>query len=556
MKNLPLGISDFETIISENLYYVDKSLFIKELIDSWRKISLIPRPRRFGKTLNMSMLQYFFEKTEKSSAPLFKNLAVAQHPYCMEYQGQYPVIFLTFKSTDEPTWDECFNALQEIIAEEFKRHNYLLKSTTLDAHEKKEFKEIINLSAQSTAYKGSLKKLIKYLAQYHNKNVIVLIDEYDVPIQGGFGHQYYNKVIAFLKSFLGRGLKDNKLVEAGVVTGAMRVAKESIFTGLNNLRVCTIVDDDHADKFGLLEDEVHQILEHYNLAHMKDKIRSWYNGYSSGLYTIYNPWSIINFLEKKGKFKPYWINSSSNDIIKNLIQHSSPEVKEDFERLLKKESVQKAINENIVFAEIHKSPDALWNFLLFTGYLTFKNNPPIDEDLQYLELMIPNAEIEGFYKTTILGWFQQGPYSYNKMLQSLVSGDIETFSDLFTNFFLSSISYFDVGDDEPEKFYHAFVLGMFVSLEKDYELKSNHPSGYGRYDVSIIPRDMTKAGIIIEFKKPKKSSTETLEQVADNALQQIEEEKYATELKHRGISKIIKLGVAFQGKKVLVKEGK
>jgi len=299
MKNLPIGISDFERIISENLYYVDKSLFIKELIDSWGMVTLLPRPRRFGKTLNMSMLQYFFEKSEKSSAPLFQDLAIAQHNYCMEYQGQYPVISLTFKSTDNPTWSGCSKLLKEIIAAEYKRHDYLLEDPSLDAYEKKEYKKIIELSADETKYQLGLKKLTTYLAQYHKKNVIVLIDEYDVPIQGGFRHKYYDDVIAFLKGFLGNGLKDNKLVEAGVITGTLNVAEISDL----NLFVCTATDNIHADKFGLLEGEVHQMLEYYSLIHMKDYVRTWCKVYTNRSYTIYNPQSLINFIDK-GEFEP------------------------------------------------------------------------------------------------------------------------------------------------------------------------------------------------------------------------------------------------------------
>jgi hypothetical protein len=557
MKRLPIGIDDFEEIINENYYYIDKSLLIKELIDNRAKVTLIPRPRRCGKTLNMSMLHYFFEKSEPSRADLFSALAIARDNHSMAYQGQYPVIFLTFKFTDMLTWAECLDKLKRIISEEFRRHRYLLEGAWLDTAQKKEFEAIISLEASPVAYQVGLKNLIVYLAECHQRHPIVLIDEYDVPIHAGYRHRYFSEVVSFVKSFLGDGLKGNNKLKFAVITGALRVAKESIFTGLNNLEVCTVLQKSYGDKFGLLAHEVDELIAYYQLDTDRAEIQSWYNGYKSGPYTIYNPWSIINLAKQEGALQPYWINTSNNDIIKALIKEGDQSVKEDMEKLISGEFITKKICEDVVYDEIKKSNHLLWNFLFFCGYLTFKNKRLIEEAL-YADFIIPNREVLSFYKSTIVAWFDQASVEqeYCQMLKSLLAGEVETFKSYFSSFVLNSFSYFDVSGRKPENFYHAFVLGMLVSLADRYEIKSNRKSGYGRYDVMLIPHDRSKLGIIIEFKTVDEYKEETLELAASSALKQIASKMYAQEMNQRGITSILAVAIAFSGKKIMIQTQK
>lgn len=556
-KILPIGIYDFKQMITENYYYIDKTLLIKELLDKKAAATLIPRPRRFGKTLNMSMLQYFFEKTEVSHAYLFDGLAVAQHADIMAYQGQYPVIFLTFKFIDELSWDNCYSKLKLLIADEFRRHEYLLQSNILDKKQKQDYENIISGAADRIIYETSLKNLIRYLAEYHAKRTIVLIDEYDVPMHAGYHHGYLTEVSHFIKSFFGDGLKDNNKLELAVITGALRVARESIFTGWNNVKVCTFLSESYTDKFGLLEHEVQKIIYDYNLENKINDIRFWYNNYKSGSFTLYNPWSIINLVDNRGRLQPYWINTSSNDIVKKLIKNSDTTVKKDIEILIEGGTITKPLCQNIVYTDIEINSNALWNFLFFSGYLTYKNNRLID-NMPYIDFLIPNNEVLYLYKSIILSWFEEQPRAalYQNTLTSLIQGNIDVFKEIFQEIVITSLSYFDVSGEKPENFYHAFVLGLLVSLSNKYYVKSNRESGYGRYDVMIIPHDKHKLGIIIEFKKVSTYTQETLEQAAQNALDQIERMQYEQEMKAHGITNMIKLGIACAGKKVLIEHRK
>ncbi|MFH1644235.1 MAG: AAA family ATPase [bacterium] len=552
-KKLPVGISDFEKLISNNYYFVDKSLFIKEVLDSGAAATLIPRPRRFGKTLNLSMLKYFFEKQEKTKKHLFDNLAISKELACMDEQGKYPVIFLTFKDIKDMNWDECYESMTKIIGKEFSRHKYLLESSVLQAFEKKEFTQIMDSTANISSYKRALQLLSFYLNGYHKQKTIILIDEYDVPIHSGFINKYYDQVTNFMRIFLSGGLKDNSDLKFSVLTGILRVSKESIFSGLNNLKVCALLNDLYSDKFGLLENDVQTLVAYYQLNSNFEQIKEWYNGYAIGNNTIYNPWSIINFADNKGAFQPYWINTSDNLIIQELIKNGSDELKEDMELILSDKKVSKPVYENIAFQNIFRNTDVLWSFLLFSGYLTFENKELRDAKT-HVDLKIPNVEVKDFFNTVILDWFSCiGERRYNEILESLVTGNIKTFSITFKDFVVKSFSYFDVSGNEPEKFYHAFVLGILVSLNKTHQIKSNRESGYGRYDVMIIPNDKNKPGVIIEFKKVYKDENETMEQAAKQALRQIEEKKYWQELNDMGIKNVVKLAIVFDGKSVLIK---
>ncbi len=555
-KSLPIGIDNFEELIRDGYYFVDKSLLIKELLDTKAKVTLIPRPRRFGKTINMSMVRYFFEKSESDKRHLFNGLNIEQHESCMAHQGQYPVIYLTFKDIKKNNWQNCYHSLIQAIGEEFRRHNYLLQGSLLEDDQKENFEHVIKGTAGIIHYHSALQSLSAFLTKYHGKQTFILIDEYDAPIHAGFLNGYYNEVIEFMRGFLGAGLKGNDNLAMGVITGILRVSKESIFSGINNVRVCSFLHHAYADKFGFLEEEVVSLLKQTKTPYTLDEVKTWYNGYASGDdLTVYNPWSILSFVDNNGKTQPYWINTSDNALIKTIIEQSSSDVRRDLEYLLAGNAIEKQIDENIVFESVLKNAASLWNFLLFTGYLSF-DKVYMKNDCSYASLRLPNREVRSFYSTMILHWTRShvNVQTYVAMLNALVTGDATSFKKRFNDIVTSSLSYFDPTGREPEKFYHALVLGMLVSLSETHEVSSNRESGYGRYDVMVIPKNQALCGIIIEFKVVDADEHETLEDAACAALAQIEEKKYEIELKKRGILKILKLGIAFEGKRVLVKE--
>jgi hypothetical protein len=555
-QKLPVGLSDFKRVIEDNYYYVDKSLFIKEIIDSGSLVTLLPRPRRFGKTLNLSMLRYFFEKTGEDTGYLFKNLAIFKEgPEYTGRQGRYPVIYLTFKDVKSENWGKCFEQLKRALAEEYRRHKYLLENHCLDSQEENEYQAIINLTASEPAYENSLKKLSGYLEKYHHTKTVILIDEYDTPIQGGYISGYYSEIINFMRNLLSGAFKDNSSLEKGVLTGILRVAKESIFSGLNNLEVRTLLKTEYSTHFGLLENEVEEMLKHYEIEFETEEVKNWYNGYIFGENVIYNPWSIVNFVKYwRDGLLPYWVNTSSNDLVKQLITRSGREVKEDLENLIQDQSIQKVVDDNVVFGEIENNSNTIWSFLLFNGYLKYTCKELI-EGIWHCNLKVPNNEVKYLYREIITGWFKENISNdhLRLMLKCLTTGEIKTFGKIFREFVAKTFSYFDTGGKEPEKVYHAFVLGLLVNLNNEYEVKSNRESGYGRYDVMLIPKDAAKNGIIIEFKKADPEEGEDLEKAATAALNQIAEKNYRQELVERGVRKIINLGIAFEGKEIMIK---
>jgi hypothetical protein len=560
LKKLPVGISDFKEIIERQYYYIDKSLLIKDILEIASKATLIPRPRRFGKTLNISMLKYYFEKSNEDYSYLFKDLAIWQEgKEYRQHQGQYPVIFLTFKDVSSNNWGLCYEHLKGVVANEYKRHDYLLRSSVLDEIQKSRYINIMSFMAGQADYENALKNLSQYLCKYHNENVIILIDEYDTPVQQGFLNGFYGDIIGFMRNFLSGALKDNVALEKGVLTGILRVAKESIFTGLNNFKVYSLLKNEFSTYFGLLENEVFDMLKYYKIEDEMDDIKSWYNGYVFGESIIYNPWSIINFVQDyKYGLIPHWINTSSNALVKQLIIAGGQRFKRDIESLIKGESIEKVIDDNIVFGDLDRDPEAVWSFLLFTGYLKVINSGIRDE--QWIcELQIPNREVKHFYRKTVVEWFKGSTTSekLQEMLEGLTSGDMVTFEYYFKQFVMNTMSYFDPTGEEPERVYQAFVLGILVNLSDNYQVKSNRESGLGRYDIAIIPRDIKKQqkGIIFEFKKANPATKETLAEALIEAEKQIERKRYEVELIEAGVEKvnIIKIAVAFAGKEVLVK---
>ena len=570
-KLIPIGIDDFKELVEQNYYFTDKSLLIKELLDSGAKVTLLPRPRRFGKTLNLSMLRYFFEKVVDRSYTsihfpaentqyerglsrrhLFNGLKIEQHADCMKHQGKYPVIWLTFKDVKTEKWDDCYEKIRKVISAEFKRHFDVIRNS-LSEQELRKIQDIIAETASHASYENSLMDLSHYLEHVYKAKVVILIDEYDAPIHAAYLNGYYNEVIGFMRGFLGAGLKGNNALNFGVLTGILRVAKESIFSGINNLRVCTLVQDSYANQFGFLEDEVRAMLTYFELENKLDEVRRWYNGYQSGSYKVYNPWSIINLAGNKGVIQAYWVNTSDNLLVRDILKKSQPYMKEDVEKLMHGESLHTLINENLTLLDIDHDENALWNFLLLTGYVTFENYHQ-EGRFWYANLKIPNEEIASLYETTVLSWFKEKGISqdYLRMLTCLTHGDAAEFKRMFELFSYEALSSFDITGREPERLYHALTIGMFVALQGSHEVRSNRESGLGRYDVSLIPKDHTKPGIILEFKKVDIKKNETLESAAQNALNQIEERDYETELRARGLNKIIKIGIAFSGKESLV----
>ncbi|MCF7800098.1 ATP-binding protein [Candidatus Babeliales bacterium] len=551
LKKLPIGISDFKKVIENNYYFVDKSLFIKEIINSNAEVLLLPRPRRFGKTINLSMLKHFFEKIQKNNNKnLFRGLEIEKEKEIMKHQGQYPVIFLTFKDVKELNWEKAFEKIRDIISIEFSRHDYLLNSNLLKDLEKENYENIINKTASQVDYENSLKKLSKWLNDFYNKKPIILIDEYDSPINAGFLNNYYKEIINFMRGFLCGGLKDNSNLEKAVITGILRVARESIFSGLNNLAVYSVLSKKFSEYFGFLQNEVEKLLKYYSFENKIRKVKKWYDGYNFGDHKIYNPWSILNFISNNAEFSVYWVNTSDNQLIKDLITHGDEELKEGIENIISGKKNKYSINENIVFQDIYKINSAVFSLLLFSGYLTAtKVKKGYDNPVK---LSIPNQEIKNLYEDIIIYWFESSINfrKYKFMLENLISGNIEEFTKYFTEFVFSSFSSFDLPQNASEKVYHSFVLGMLVSLNKDYVIKSNRESGKGRYDVILIPKDRSKLGVIIEFKKAE--IKETLDYAVKSAMKQIQEKQYDQELKDFGIKNILHLGIAFKGKQVKI----
>ena len=558
MKKLPIGRSDFKDLIEEKFFFVDKSLFIKEIIKEVSQITLLPRPRRFGKTLNLSMLRYFFEKTNNKEeiTKIFSGLAIEKEKIFTEHLCRYPIIYLTFKNIKKAGFEEDLEAIELLIANEFERHDYLLQSNTLSEIQKQRFNDIINMRAKRAVLENSLFDLSLYLNKHHKEKSIILIDEYDTPIIGAYLDNYYEKTVNFFRNFLGAALKNNTNIYRGVLTGILRVAKESIFSDMNNLGVYSLMREEYSDYFGFSEDEVKELASAYSIKNRFNDIKKWYDGYIFGKKTIYNPWSILNFISSKDKeYRPYWANTSSNLLIKDLLVSSSSLIKEELYDLLKDIPVVKRVEENIAFENLKDNQDTLYGFLLFSGYLKAHKCKTV-EDEKYCKLQVPNTEVKLIFKDIILQWVNES-YKDNdrlhKMLLALVQGEVKVFEEILNDFVLTTLSYFNTGGKKDvEKVYQAFVLGLLVNLALDYEVSSEKESGFGRYDISIIPKDINKKAIIMELKKI--DSDETKDTALDSALAQIEEKKYETAIKARGVMDIEKFGVVFDGKRVWVKK--
>jgi len=550
-KKLPIGVSDFKEIITRSYYFVDKSLLIKEVVDG-AKVLLYPRPRRFGKTLNLSMLKYFYDNSA-DNASLFDDLLISKDPEVMAYQGKFPVIFLTFKDIKSNNLAHCMDSLFDLIAKLFQEHYHILKNDFMGDFDINFYNRILSKTGSLSDYENSLKYLSEYLYKYHKVNPVILIDEYDMPIQSAYINNYYEDLIIFIRNLLSGCLKDNVYLEKAVLTGILRVAKESIFSGLNNLKVCSMISKFSADKFGFTEEEVAQFLTAFDLAEKLPKVKEWYDGYNYSGIEIYNPWSILNYISEQ-EIRPYWVNTSGNELIKTLLLKASDLVKQDMEILVNEGCVKKQVEDNIVYADIDQNDDSLWNFLLMSGYLRYDNFVQ-EEEVWYADLKIPNREVKYLFESEVIKkWFSnmRGSLRLDSVLTNLTEGDLKLFKKMFIQFCQSSFSYFDVSGQESEKFYHAFVLGMIVSLRDQYTIKSNRESGYGRYDIMMIPKALNKRGIIFEFKKVDTFENEDFDTALLDAKKQINEKQYVEELRTLGVKNIACIAAVFDKKEVRV----
>lgn len=551
MKELPIGLSDYKELIDGNYYYVDKTLCVKELQHAG-KVVLIPRPRRFGKTLNLSMLRYFYEKTNQDTSYLFQNKKIWQEDRYKVLQGQYPVIFITFKDVKEDNWEKAYQKITDIIRDEFMRHSYLRKD--LSEWELKQFDAILSKTATQAEWERALLLLSALLKENFNKKVIILIDEYDAPIHAAYIHNYYATLISFMRSILSSAFKDNDInLERGVMTGILRTAKEGIFSGLNNLDVCSLNGLFFTDTFGFTEPEVKLLLKNQKLSTIFESIRDWYDGYTFGQTKIYNPWSVIQCAYNRGLLKTYWLNTSDNALIKRTLTRANAELKSELELLITGHTIIKEVEEGILIPNIENNDNAIWSLLLFSGYLTY-SHLEWKEAKAISTLKIPNNEVKVLYADMVRDALSATltTSKVKQLLQALIEPDAETFQDLLQEFMINSISSFDLSADEPEKSYHVFILGLLVQFSDQFQVKSNRESGYGRYDIMLIPRIQTLPGIVLEFKKVFTRRGETLENAANNALEQIKNKNYSAQLKDHGVIHINLFGIAFEGKKVMI----
>lgn len=552
-KTLPIGISDYVRAQAD-YYYVDKTLLIKEFLDRKPLVSLFTRPRRFGKTLNMDMLRVFFEISDEDTSKYFKDKAIWK---CgVEYrghQGKYPVIFLTFKDVKFNSWKDTLNKIGNLLQEEFGRHQELATSDKLADYEKTYFAKIINGDASKVDLTASLEKLSKMLAKHYKKAPIIIIDEYDTPIQEGYSKDFYDEIIGFMRNFFSGAFKDNKNLTYGFLTGILRIAEESIFSGLNNLTVNSVMDEEYDKYFGFTSSEVREMLEYYGVLDKEKELKDWYDGYLFGSSEIYNPWSVIQYISKGCIPQAYWVNTGKNEILEDVLKVATDDITERLYSLLQGERVIVRIDQNVVYRSLLEEPANIYSLLLVAGYLKTPKKE-LQADGSYLcEVSIPNREIAAVYKSEILAHLLQigaiTRTTANKIAESLYANDYKRMQKAIAEYMDKSISFYDAG---AEGFYHGLVLGLIALMDNQYKIKSNRESGEGRYDISLIPRESKYPGIIMELKWKKNLNADALSELAEEALVQINDKKYDTEMKEEGICDVLKFGIAFSGKKVSI----
>ena len=550
MHGIGLGQSDFRALRIRKNYYIDKTMYIKDIIDNDSSVILVTRPRRFGKTLNMSMLRYNFDCSQKDNKELFEGLKIMEQGE--EYTsklGYYPCIYLTLKDISEVNYQNMILNLKTAVSDMYLEHIYLLDSDKIYPFEKEQIKDILSYKEDEIVLRNSIKTLSKYLNRYYNKPVMLFLDEYDVPLQSAYVNGYYEQGVTFFKTFYGTTFKDNQYLQKTVLTGVSRVAKESIFSGANNFDVYTVLDDEFSDDFGITEKEMGKIIEDFEVQDGKEEIKKWYDGYIIGhTEGIYNPWSILNYLKNK-ELKPYWVNTSSNDLIKLILKNSAT-VKEKIEQLLRDEEIEVPINLETVIVGIEQNEENIWGLLLGTGYL--KVTGVVDLAMGVYKVKIPNYEIKFLFQNIIRDWFNDKVIgnNLNTILKDLVTLKLDEFEQKFKVLVRQMFSFMDVGENTAENFYHAFALGMLVGLKDSYYVNSNRESGYGRYDIMLEPKDKNGNSFIMEFKVYREEKEKDINDTIENAKKQIEERKYEENLQEKGFTNITKMVFAFKGKEV------
>lgn len=548
-KAIPIGIENFEDIIKDNYYYVDKSMLIEDILLNRAAVTLFTRPRRFGKTLNMSMIKYFFDvKNKDENRKLFEKLKIFGSEY-MKEQGKYPVIFVSLKDLRADTWEGTFENLKSFISDLYAEFEDMRE--IMNKRDKIKFDKIF-YEEEKGDYETSLKLLSNYIYKYYGKKVIILIDEYDAPIINAFDKGYYNEAINFFQVFYSSALKTNDSLKYGILTGITRIIKEGIFSGLNNLYVNTILSKNYSEYFGLLENEVIEMLDYFQMKYKTKEVKDWYNGYRFGDKEIYNPWSIINYIKEK-ELKAYWANVSGNTLLENMLDQAGEDVYTDLKRFTDGESIKKYISDGTTIKSLLSNDDEIWQLFLYSGYLTkAKEQIEIDETLEYTNiynLKIPNKEIRKYFGNMFLNRFFGTELKISILIKALESGDIKKFEKTLGEIMVNMLSHFDL-DSEMEKIYQVFMIGLVGFLMGKYEIISNNESGYGRYDLAMIPIKSNEKAYLMEFKISKTEKGMTSK--AEEALKQIDEKKYDTRLKAMGIKNILKIGIAFYGKKVKV----
>ena len=546
-KAIPVGIENFKELREEGYYYVDKTFLIYEILINKAKVTLFTRPRRFGKTLNMSMLKYFFNiENKEENRKLFENLKISDSTYMSE-QGKYPVIFISLKDLKENNWEECLESIKDIMYKVFNDYEFLREK--LNLVEKRQFDKIWEMTGNEKNFKTSLLDLSKYLNKYYSKKVIILIDEYDAPIINAFNNGYYNEAINFFQVFYSSALKTNDSLKYGILTGITRIIKEGIFSGLNNLKVDTILDKRYAEYFGILENEVIEMLDYFKIEYKMEEVRTWYNGYIFGDSKVYNPWSIVNFVDNQ-EIKAYWANISGNTLLENMMDHAGESVYADLKKFTEGESIEKYISDGTTIKSLLSSNDEIWQLFLYSGYLTKSDEQKErTESKNTYNLKIPNREIRSYFGDLFLNRFFGTEVKTNILIKALENGDIKKFEKTLGEIMINMLSHFDL-DSEMEKIYQVFMIGLVGFLMGRYEIISNNESGYGRYDLAMIPIKSNEKAYLMEFKISK--TEKGMSAKAQEALKQIDEKKYDTRLKARGIKNILKIGIAFYGKSVKV----
>lgn len=553
-KPLPVGISDYIRAQSE-YYYVDKTLLIRDFLDRKALVSLFTRPRRFGKTLNMDMLRVFFEISDEDTGRYFADKAIWQ---CGEeyrcHQGKYPVIFLTFKDVKYDSWQATFAKISGLLQEEFGRHSELGNSDRLAKYEKEYFEKVLNGEADEVELSSSLQKLSKMLTVHYNKAPIIIIDEYDTPIQEGYSKEFYDEIVGFMRNFFSGAFKDNSNLSYGFLTGILRIAQESIFSGLNNLAVSSVMDEEYDGYFGFTKQEVGEMLSYYGVSDKADELRNWYDGYFFGSKEIYNPWSVINYLSKGCLPQAYWVNTGKNEVLEDVLDAATDDISEKLYSLLRGEPVIARIDQNVVYRSLADDPANIYSLLLVAGYLKTVKKVLQGDGAWLCEVAIPNRETAAVYKSEILSHLMQigamRRATANKIAESLYARDTKKLQDGIEEYMKNSISFYDAG---AEGFYHGLVLGLIALMDNQYRIRSNRESGDGRYDICMIPRDNKYPAILMELKWNKEQNEENLDALSAEALNQIYVKGYDAEIRTEGIADIIKFGIAFSGKKVKIR---